>query len=457
MPLGSFSRLALAAFAAGALLMAIFVTLVLRFRTELKQEMHTKLIGRDADVLHAVALQQLATEAARALPGTSPTSLLYSLLHNARQEGMLAMALFDADGATLESVPASQLFVELPVEDSLKLLTDGPITRYHASFPLGRLFPGVTGDQRHSPVLEILLPLRTNPDDAVLGFVRYHLDARVLARELAEVDANMERHTFATVAIGSCAIATVVLAAFLGLRRAQRVIAERNERLLRTNFELTLAAKASAVGQIASHLIHGLQGPVAGLRAIVAGSGSTQEWQSAANYTERLQGMIQETVELLGDTRMQVAYELSGRELADTIRRRNEALAREKGVKLEVQPNFRHCLDNHRGGLLCLIASNLVQNAIAATPAGRAVSVSLNNGDGRLTLRVSDEGSGIPESVRDRLFEPGHSTKPGGTGLGLAISQLLARQIGGELLLVRTSAQGTTFQVCLPLDEAAAD
>jgi signal transduction histidine kinase len=101
--------------------------------------------------------------------------------------------------------------------------------------------------------------------------------------------------------------------------------------------------------------------------------------------------------------------------------------------------------------LLCLIATNLIQNAIAATPAGRRVEVVLRHATGAMTLTVADQGAGIAESLRPHLFEPGRSSRPGGTGLGLAISQLLARQIGASLALVETEGPGATFRLTLPL------
>jgi signal transduction histidine kinase len=202
-------------------------------------------------------------------------------------------------------------------------------------------------------------------------------------------------------------------------------------------------------------LIHGLQGPVAGLRAVMAERasdlGAASDWKSASDYTERLQGMIQETVAMLGDTGAQVSYVLTGRDLAETIRRRNSAAAADKAVTLEVTGDLVIGLDSHRGSLLCLIATNLVQNAIAATPPGRRVDVALRNAEGAITLFVTDQGSGIPEAVRPHLFEPGRSGRPGGTGLGLAISQLLARQIGASLALLETGPSGTTFRLTLPL------
>jgi signal transduction histidine kinase len=64
---------------------------------------------------------------------------------------------------------------------------------------------------------------------------------------------------------------------------------------------------------------------------------------------------------------------------------------------------------------------------------------------------VADNGPGIPEKVRERLFQPFAGTaRPGGSGLGLVISRELARAHGGELSLVSTGAQGTTFRIEIP-------
>jgi len=437
------SRLALITLATAILLVAIFTFMVVRFRTELREEIRQKIIERDAAVLYPVALQQVAeAEAANPLD-FSASSRLANVFRSANQQGMLAVAVFDDEGRTLQAVPSSMLFVELPANDYLRLLGGTPISRYHAAFPLDRYFAGVSPQKREAPVLEVLLPLHGNNSPQPLGFVHYYIDARPLAAELSIIDKRIESQTTATLAIGTILITAVLGLAYFGLRRAQQAVAEKNEYLIRSNFELTLAAKASALGQITSHLIHGLQGSVAGLRAVVASHDNalqaSQDWQSAAGYTDRMQSLIQETVGLLGDAEAHARYELTGRELADTIRQRNAAQASNKGVLLSVRDNFSQTLDSHRGSLLCLIAANLVDNAIFATSSGRNVDVDLSNSGNRFTIIVTDQGGGIPDPIRANLFQPGRSTKPGGTGLGLAISRLLARQIGAELTLTHTS------------------
>ena len=436
--------------ATGALLIAIFAFMVLRFAEDLRGEIRQKIIERDAAVLQPVALQQLSESHADPtsfVPGSE--AALTAVLKSARQEGMLGVSVFDEEGRTLQSVPASMLFVELPTEDYARLIGGGIVSRFHPAFRIDQYFAGAAPSEQ-APVLEVLIPLHAGEYGILAGFARYYIDARHLSAELSAIDRRVNRQASATLAIGSGLIALVLAGAHLGLRRAQRTIAERNERLMRANFELTLAAKASALGQITSHLVHGLQGPVAGLRAVVA-EREGEAWKHAAAYTDRLQNLIQEAVELLGEQRTHAAYELTGREIADTIQRRNAAAAAEKGVELSIRETFVQSLDNHRGSLLCLIAANLIQNAIAATPPGRRVDVSLVKAGGHLTLAVADQGPGIPEEIQHRLFEPGRSTKPGGTGLGLAISHLLARQLGGELALAQSGATGTTFHLRVPL------
>jgi len=439
------------AFVTGVLLFGIFSALVIWFRSGLREEIHLKIIERDAAVLYPMALQQLADGAdGRPAAGASP---LTALLKSARQKGMLAVAVFDADGNTIEAVPNTQLFVELPTEDYLKLEGGGPVSRYHPAFPLDQYFSGVSSAEGPVPVLEVLLPLPGTGGRPPRGFVRYYIDARPLSRELVLIDGRIDRETLITLLVGAVLIGIVIAGATLAVQRAQRAVAERNERLTRANFELTLSAKASVVGQITSHLIHGLQGSVEGLRSVVASRDTdpaSPAWDSAAEYTERLQVMIRETIALLADAGANASYELTGGELAATILERNRPFAAEKQVVLEVGPGFPTTIDSHRGSLLCLIASNLVQNAIVACAPGRKVLVTLVDTGWATVLTVADQGAGIPEEVQKHLFRPGRSGRPGGSGLGLAISQLMARQLGAEMVLLSTGPEGTTFRVTLP-------
>ncbi|MBP2675538.1 MAG: periplasmic sensor hybrid histidine kinase [Deltaproteobacteria bacterium] len=75
-----------------------------------------------------------------------------------------------------------------------------------------------------------------------------------------------------------------------------------------------------------------------------------------------------------------------------------------------------------------------------------------------ISLRVSDTGCGIPESIRNRVFAPFFTTKPEGrgTGLGLALVSRCARKHGGFLRLESREGEGTTFEILLPIRPSTA-
>jgi signal transduction histidine kinase len=99
------------------------------------------------------------------------------------------------------------------------------------------------------------------------------------------------------------------------------------------------------------------------------------------------------------------------------------------------------------------IAINLVTNAIRYSPDGTRISIQVSGDDQKAQMTVLDEGKGIPEEDRDKVFDKferlGRSGD-GGSGLGLYISRRLARSMGGELSVVSTDAGGAKFVLTLP-------
>jgi two-component system, NtrC family, sensor histidine kinase AtoS len=105
--------------------------------------------------------------------------------------------------------------------------------------------------------------------------------------------------------------------------------------------------------------------------------------------------------------------------------------------------------------------TNIILNAVQATPAGGAVAVSTVVDGGRASVRVHNTGSFIDEEQRKKLFVPFFTTKPAGTGLGLAIARQIVTAHGGRIDVDSDEASGTTFTIELPVAEeteaAAAD
>lgn len=101
--------------------------------------------------------------------------------------------------------------------------------------------------------------------------------------------------------------------------------------------------------------------------------------------------------------------------------------------------------------------SNLVANAIEATPAGCSVAVRLESAGEHVRVIVEDEGYGVPEGQRSRLFArfaPGERSLGSGTGLGLYIVRLIAEKLGGSVAYAPRDPRGSIFTLTLPMVRA---
>jgi signal transduction histidine kinase len=132
---------------------------------------------------------------------------------------------------------------------------------------------------------------------------------------------------------------------------------------------------------------------------------------------------------------------------------RGLAMARPRARTKEVQLASRESPDDVtvRADPLLMreVITNLINNAIDAAPTGGHVTALTGRRGGRPFFSVSDDGPGISEEHRHRLFEPHFTTKEGGTGLGLFMSYGVVREHQGDLLFEGTR-RGAVFTVVLP-------
>ncbi len=126
--------------------------------------------------------------------------------------------------------------------------------------------------------------------------------------------------------------------------------------------------------------------------------------------------------------------------------------ARDRGVELESElaPIPKMLCSP---GKLHQVVLNLVTNALDACDAGDRVTVRSRATDDEAIIEVSDTGSGMDASVRERIFDPFFTTKPPGkgTGLGLSISHGIVAAHGGRIEVRTASGEGSLFTVRLPL------
>ena len=92
---------------------------------------------------------------------------------------------------------------------------------------------------------------------------------------------------------------------------------------------------------------------------------------------------------------------------------------------------------------------NLVANAIQHTPPNGWVMVTAKKENGQLEIAVEDSGSGVPEGLREKIFEPFVSSRSNGSGLRLAIAREIIEAHGGTLLCVNGRI-GARFEIRMP-------
>ncbi len=102
---------------------------------------------------------------------------------------------------------------------------------------------------------------------------------------------------------------------------------------------------------------------------------------------------------------------------------------------------------------LLRVFNNLLKNAMQAIPEGGhgRIDVRLSSRDGHAIAEVRDNGTGIPEEARERIFTPSFTTKSSGMGLGLAMVKRIVENAGGRVWFETGEGEGTSFFVALPL------
>jgi signal transduction histidine kinase len=98
------------------------------------------------------------------------------------------------------------------------------------------------------------------------------------------------------------------------------------------------------------------------------------------------------------------------------------------------------------------IFSNLIKNGIQSILPGNEgiIKVNIGKASDKIVVSVSDNGTGIPESLRKKMFTPNFTTKSSGTGLGLSIAKRYVENAGGKIWFESETEKGSTFFVEFP-------
>ena len=427
-------------FILGGSILLIFVAAVATGFILFRSEVRDQILERDGTLL---------TNFARYLHQTGESSTLanWDLVElasgSSQIEGIIAVRVFRPVDVLVEQVPESLYAVALAEPDQQRLQAGEPVIRYFETYPLYSLFSDIEEIDlvESAPLIEVIAPL-TDDTGRTTAAIQYWLDGTDVSAEFDQLDQQLLMIGLGFILGGGSLLAAVLLYARKRLINMAELLSNRNKSLEQANTELARAARTSAIGSVSSHLFHGLKNPLAGLKTYLQVTARDEE---AVAITDRMQSLINETLSVLREESGTPTAEFSFDEFMDITGTRLDAISAASGHPIKLSGSGSGLFPSRKIQLVLLILRNLVENAVEATPDETAVEVVINSPADTIEILVRDHGPGLPEAVKEKLFEPVISSKSDGTGIGLAISSTLARHIPGSLELVESGTAGTTF------------
>jgi len=233
--------------------------------------------------------------------------------------------------------------------------------------------------------------------------------------------------------------------------------------------QLRVKEKLATIGEVSGAIAHEIKNPLFSISASIQtlerdvrnlskrNSGISEDTAARLfsilyKETERINRLIK-SLSLIGKEQELKPEEIRPAELIEFIVGSNKGLISQKGLTVDKDfPEQLPLLQADRDKLLQVI-ENLFLNAVAFSPAGGVISLSISllSRGSLLEITIGDQGPGIPEENLERVFDPFFSTRQGGSGFGLAISRKLIELHGGTIIAKNKQEGGSLFSVTIPI------
>jgi two-component system NtrC family sensor kinase len=246
----------------------------------------------------------------------------------------------------------------------------------------------------------------------------------------------------------------------LKVEERTRDLEEKNAQLLATQMELCRAERLAGLGLLAAGVAHEINNPLAVIR------GNAELLQSAipedTENREEADAIVEEAIRIERIVNNLRVFSRNGMKHVSTfsLGKMLDSILNQIGHQIPLN-RYRMMRDYRErdveiGGdrdQLRQVFTNLIINGLQAMPDGGELVVSTDPDQAgqQVKVTVRDNGCGIEDKDKERLFSPFFSTKAHGTGLGLAVSYGIVRDHGGDIRFESRVGEGTTFMVLLPL------
>jgi PAS domain S-box-containing protein len=253
-------------------------------------------------------------------------------------------------------------------------------------------------------------------------------------------------------------------------RRAENAVREAQEQLLvrereegkrvqseleKLKDELVQRTRLATIGQVAASIAHDLRNPLGAIRN--AGyylrrklPPDEPKWVECVNIIEQETDAADRIVSNLLEMSRAKQPAKEAVELGEVVREAFDRVRRPWGIRLRLAVEPRAATVHADPGQLRQVLSNLVTNSVQALGDSGEIVVEACSDGAFDTITLRDNGPGIPNEQRHRVFEPLFTTKAKGTGLGLAICRQIVQQHGGTIELVDHDRPGAAFRIRLP-------
>ncbi|MBI3771274.1 MAG: HAMP domain-containing histidine kinase [Gammaproteobacteria bacterium] len=245
----------------------------------------------------------------------------------------------------------------------------------------------------------------------------------------------------------------------LGREPGQIILLKDVTETRRLQDRLARLQQMSAMGHMAATLAHQIRTPVASALLYVSHLCSNNiPFEKSSAYALKIKAQLQHIESMVRDMLSITRGESENHDdefplsmLLEGLETTVISQIEDRGGVLKINNTAGSVVVNGNYHSLLGAFTNLIINAIAASNNSVEIIVTSKLSDDALQIEVSDKGEGIPDHVKNSLYEPFVTTKIQGTGLGLAVVKSVIDKHGGEIGFVTESGVGTTFIVKLPL------